>query len=270
MHLMHAELCIMRSTGSIDDLASALATAHSFGLVTDQAMADRIVLDYALQHYPSDLSTCLFVSLSTSAKKNKSEVARLSALMCLLDTYASSPTNDISKTLDVPSILALFQPASSPVGDSSPSAGAGPGPAVTTAAAAASSTTAEDEIARETIAALTTYEITRSKASLASALSSANRTGHHSHAKALQLALLANLFLWTRNDQALKMLVTAYNLARGLGPKEFRPPPDEPAAAAAADAAELAGIEPKERMVGNARLGLWLGERLHGTTLAHF
>lgn len=72
--------------------------------------------------------------------------------------------------------------------------------------------------------------------------------------KALLLALLANLFLLTRNDQATKMLHSAYVISRGMGGNANTSQPPLESSGGSAD------------VVGNPRLGLWIGEQLLGTT----
>ncbi|KAK4700768.1 hypothetical protein P7C70_g5479, partial [Phenoliferia sp. Uapishka_3] len=99
--------------------------------------------------------------------------------------------------------------------------------------------------------ALTKGEITKSKSHLSEALKRANATLAN-HAKAVILALLANLFLFTRNDQAQKMLAASYNIAKGMGSRGDGKPPE---------VEQVKGIVGDES-VGNARLGLWVGERL--------
>lgn len=123
----------------------------------------------------------------------------------------------------------------------------------------------------EFVAALTKGEIIKAKQHLSNALNLAN-TGLANHSKAVMLALLAGLFIHTRNDQvspflppfllfdfrsfeelmrveqALKMLTAAFTILRGMGSKNE----DE---------------VDKDNIVGNARLGLWVGEKLLGPSL---
>ncbi|GAA6013034.1 hypothetical protein JCM11491_000946 [Sporobolomyces phaffii] len=96
--------------------------------------------------------------------------------------------------------------------------------------------------------ALTCGEITKSKSNLSSALNSTSKLSAN-HARALTLALLANLFEQTRNTEALKMLNSALRLIQGMGGKAVPLAPD-------------GARDKEEHVVGNARLGLWLGERL--------
>ncbi|GAA6055986.1 hypothetical protein JCM3770_000765 [Rhodotorula araucariae] len=90
--------------------------------------------------------------------------------------------------------------------------------------------------------ALTVQSITQSKTALSQALSLTN-TMQATHARAGVLALLANVFLWTREGEAQKMLHSALRLASSFG--------------APATRTTRAGVP-----VGHARLSLWLGERL--------
>ena len=126
-------------------------------------------------------------------------------------------------------------------------------------------------LVRELAQALTVGEITKSKTHLSEALKTANATLAN-HAKASILALLANLFLFTRNDQvrpfsrvsgagadwgkqAQKMLAASFNITKGMGTRiDSRSPADK--------AANVSGDE----AVGNVRLGLWVGERLLGAS----
>ncbi|KAL8280647.1 hypothetical protein RQP46_006970 [Phenoliferia psychrophenolica] len=98
--------------------------------------------------------------------------------------------------------------------------------------------------------ALTKTEITKSKTHLSEALKRANATLAN-HAKAVILALLANLFLFTRNDQAQKMLSASYNITRGMGARDD----------VRSDLEKTQNV-PGDESVGNVRLGLWVGERL--------
>lgn len=153
------------------------------------------------------------------------------------------------------------------------------------------------QLMAEFIQALTKGEITKAKQHLSVALGLANATGQN-HAKAVLLGLLGNLFVWTRNDQvrgvvrlfrflsfflseggegmgslgadaslstdvqAQKMLLAALHIARGLGPRSPPPPPTpspSPANPPPSSSSSQGGSE-----VGQARLGLWVGERLVG------
>ncbi|BGO98015.1 Cohesin loading factor [Rhodotorula toruloides] len=97
--------------------------------------------------------------------------------------------------------------------------------------------------------ALTVPSITASKAALSAALALANQM-QANHVRVGVLALLANVFLWTREGEAQKMLISALKLAQSMGSAADRSYtyPDAP------------GSPPI--VIGNARLGLWLGERL--------
>lgn len=97
-------------------------------------------------------------------------------------------------------------------------------------------------LAGDVVRALASGAISRAKDALRHALNVANDTVAN-HAKALVLALLSNLFLHTRNDQAHRMLVAALQIARGMAPTDRDSQAPTP-------------------LVGNARLGLWVSERL--------
>ncbi|ORY57118.1 hypothetical protein BCR35DRAFT_309707 [Leucosporidium creatinivorum] len=106
----------------------------------------------------------------------------------------------------------------------------------------------------EFIQALTKGEITKAKQHLSVALALANASGQN-HAKAVLLGLLGNLFVWTRNDQAQKMLLASLHIARGMGARpELRSKEQQ------AEDKKLGRSGESE--VGCARLGLWVGERL--------
>jgi len=72
------------------------------------------------------------------------------------------------------------------------------------------------------------------------------------HLRALILALLSNLYLLTASEHAQLMLRMCRQLAAGLGAPVIRSEPDQ------ASEAENAQV------VGNAPLGLWVGERFVG------
>lgn len=131
----------------------------------------------------------------------------------------------------------------------------------------------------EVTQALTKGEIIKAKQHFSAALGVANACLQN-HAKAVVLALLANLFLFTRNDQvrppfplsasfgghgvsekltkvrwsqAQKMLSASFHLARGMGARQDVRTQEE----------KKQGVVGDE-VVGNASLGLWVGERLLG------
>ncbi|SCV71239.1 BQ2448_2827 [Microbotryum intermedium] len=119
----------------------------------------------------------------------------------------------------------------------------------------ASSTTTNSpssNLISEFIQSLTRGEITKSKQHLSVALQLSNQMNSN-HAKALVLSLLANLFLMTRNDQAQKMLHAASHLVKGMGARAIPP---------AIENSGAPSVPTNDDLVGNARLGLWLGERL--------
>lgn len=111
-------------------------------------------------------------------------------------------------------------------------------------------------LAAEFVSALARGEITKSKEHLAAALALANQHGAN-HAKALMLALLANLYLHTKNDQAQKMVLAALSIAQGLGARS------DGRTAQEREEDKRRGKLGDEQ-VGAARLGLWCGERLLG------
>lgn len=73
------------------------------------------------------------------------------------------------------------------------------------------------------------------------------------HLRALVLALIASQYFHTAGDHALEMLQTCEQLAAGLGAPPNKPAPKEPGQKHAAPV-----------LVGNAPLGLWVGERFLG------
>jgi hypothetical protein len=79
----------------------------------------------------------------------------------------------------------------------------------------------------------------------------ATSTGNN-HIKPLLLSLMGNAFLHTRNDQAKNMFSSAYTMARSMGATTSKSK-DSKSAPEVID----------ETVVGNPRLGLWLGEKLH-------
>ncbi|TNY20145.1 hypothetical protein DMC30DRAFT_270149 [Rhodotorula diobovata] len=105
-------------------------------------------------------------------------------------------------------------------------------------------TSAPARLATALASALTVGSITASKTALSQALTLTNQMGA-THARAGVLALLANVFLWTREGEAQKMLASALRLASSFG--------------SAAPHRTVDGVP-----VGHARLSLWLGERLAG------
>lgn len=107
------------------------------------------------------------------------------------------------------------------------------------------------------VQALTKGEITKAKQHLSTALTLANTTSSN-HAKCLMLALLANLFLWTRNDQASKMLNAAFLINKGMAARTPVP------GSGTAGSSQGAQSSPGDEVVGAAKLGLWVGERLLG------
>jgi hypothetical protein len=75
---------------------------------------------------------------------------------------------------------------------------------------------------------------------------------NNQHVKPLILALMGNAFLNTRNDQAKDMLLSAYTMARSMGSNANKSKDKTKALPDVVD----------ESVVGNPRLGLWLGEKL--------
>ncbi|SGY50778.1 BQ5605_C001g00926 [Microbotryum silenes-dioicae] len=122
-----------------------------------------------------------------------------------------------------------------------------------TCAEESGSSSPSSNLIAEFIQSLTKGEITKSKQHLSVALQLSNQMNSN-HAKALVLSLLANLFLMTRNDQAQKMLHAASHLVKGMGARMIPPATENPAVPTAPTNDDY--------LVGNARLGLWLGERL--------
>ncbi|BGP30401.1 hypothetical protein JCM10296v2_002155 [Rhodotorula toruloides] len=112
-----------------------------------------------------------------------------------------------------------------------------------------STSSAHSRLIHSLAQALTVPSIIASKAALSAALALANQM-QANHVRVGVLALLANVFLWTREGEAQKMLISALKLAQSMGSATDRSYtfPDAPGLPAV--------------IVGNARLGLWLGERL--------
>ncbi|KWU42538.1 hypothetical protein RHOSPDRAFT_35892 [Rhodotorula sp. JG-1b] len=106
--------------------------------------------------------------------------------------------------------------------------------------------------------ALTESTITASKTALSDALTLANGI-QANYVRVGLLALLSNVFLFTRDREAQMMLASALKLAQQLGA------PDQRACVVAAPEesdSDKAPAAPPPVLVGNARLALWSGERL--------
>ncbi|KAF9812532.1 hypothetical protein IEO21_06171 [Rhodonia placenta] len=99
------------------------------------------------------------------------------------------------------------------------------------------------------IEACLTSEILKSKQHLKVALGLVTKA-QDNHLRALVLALIASQYFHTAGDHALEMLQTCEQLAAGLGAPPNKPAPKEPGQKHAAPV-----------LVGNAPLGLWVGER---------
>ncbi|KAK4047535.1 hypothetical protein OIV83_005322 [Microbotryomycetes sp. JL201] len=106
------------------------------------------------------------------------------------------------------------------------------------------------QLVSDLVLALTKGEITKAKHHLSRALNSTNVSSSN-HAKALILALLANLFLWTRNEQAQKMLLASAHIAKGMGARISPVVHDD-----------QKGAQAQDVFVGNAPLGLWTAQKL--------
>ncbi|GJN87103.1 hypothetical protein Rhopal_000048-T1 [Rhodotorula paludigena] len=141
---------------------------------------------------------------------------RMSALPDVLTSAPLTPTATLLRTLTAPSV-------------SAPSA------------------SAASRLVSALATALSVPSITASKTALSSALSLTNSM-QAMHARAGVLALLGNVFLWTREGEAQKMLHSALRLAQAFGnPAQRSVSLDDGQAALP---------------VGHARLSLWLGEKL--------
>ncbi|BGP06355.1 hypothetical protein JCM10049v2_002176 [Rhodotorula toruloides] len=112
-----------------------------------------------------------------------------------------------------------------------------------------STSSAHSRLIHSLAQALTVPSITASKAALSAALALANQM-QANHVRVGVLALLANVFLWTREGEAQKMLISALKLAQSMGSATDR----------TYTFLDVPGSPPV--VIGNARLGLWLGERL--------
>ncbi|GAA5917321.1 hypothetical protein JCM8208_005013 [Rhodotorula glutinis] len=115
-------------------------------------------------------------------------------------------------------------------------------------ASSTSTSSSHARLASALATALTARSITASKAALSQALSLTNQMGA-THARAGVLALLGNVFLWTREGEAQRMLSSALRLASSFGSPAMR---------------TVDGVP-----VGHARLSLWLGQRLAESYRAH-
>jgi hypothetical protein len=93
---------------------------------------------------------------------------------------------------------------------------------------------------------------------------------HDNHARALVLALVAAYYLHTAPDSAQTMLRTARQLAAGLGapPKDAKPVLSQASTSSPSSQTQTqtqaAGAAVGALVVGNAPLGMWVGERFLG------
>ncbi|CCM03812.1 uncharacterized protein FIBRA_05961 [Fibroporia radiculosa] len=106
----------------------------------------------------------------------------------------------------------------------------------------------------QVIEACLTPEILKAKQHLKYALSLATQA-QDNHLRALTLAMIASHYFHTAGDHALEMLQTCEQLAAGLGAPSTKS--SKAKAASRSGESENAALVP----VGNAPLGLWVGER---------
>ncbi|GAA5957054.1 hypothetical protein JCM3765_005391 [Sporobolomyces pararoseus] len=281
LHLFACELAIMRNSPSeaSQHLLAAVTTSRKpsaprEGNAVWEEFKDRLILDLGLIHLvkeeEEEAEKCfeaVIVSAGSTAKSNKTkpvessgttilQLAELSLLLLKLSqghsiplsssSIASSPA--MSRSTSHPSLSSSIrrQSTSNPTSARLESLSR----SILSLDESIPSPTPSLEFIISLTKALTCGEIVKSKSNLSNAL---NLTGKLSanHARALTLALLANLFEQTRNTEALKMLNSSQRLVQGMGGK--------PVKLASTGSQQL---DKEEYLVGNARLGLWLGERL--------
>ncbi|KAM0755166.1 hypothetical protein T439DRAFT_322218 [Meredithblackwellia eburnea MCA 4105] len=238
--LFSAELSIMRSeyVSARSELNTALSTMRQYDLwpstaADDVAFKARLTLDEGLlaqalgRNKVAEQCFEVVLSLESGNPSDLTPLALLSLLLVRL-SQGQRPSTLTPLTQQILDSISL---------NSSSTTTTDPAPASL-------------KLVADFAIALTKGEIVRAKQYLSNALLVANATVCN-HAKAAVLALLANLFLLTRNDQAQKMLSASYGLTRGMGPrKDTR-----------TDGERESGVVGEEN-VGNARLGIWVGERL--------
>ncbi|GAA5893249.1 hypothetical protein JCM5296_001648 [Sporobolomyces johnsonii] len=272
LHIFAAELAIMRSAlrDAQELLKLAITTARAYGVWED--FAARLTLDMGLLRVAEDegdaAGRCFEAVIGGAGKGGKGketasggsastvQLAELSLLLLkmsageqvlLPSSSRSGPPPSSSSTPSSPFHPSVPPPSAArlePLVRSLTSSSSSSGPSSTPAA----------RFIAELVHALTLGEITKSKAHLSGALNLTTQMGAN-HARALVLALLANLFTHTRNKEALKMLSSAYRIAQNMGGRPVSLPPVPPES-------ESNERTPDEVVVGSARLGLWLGERL--------
>ncbi|KAI5475091.1 Cohesin loading factor [Pseudohyphozyma bogoriensis] len=217
LHLLSTELHLMRSAFSLTSshLNEAISTARTFGLFDE--FASRIALDWGL--------FAVVKGDNEEAVSSFETVMQLEEPSSELYAIASLSKTLLGVSMGVPPSSLALPPSSTPSvnTDLPPNL----------------------SLLMDVTRALTADAITESKKHLSSALNTANE-GARNHSKCLLLALLANVFLCTRNDQAQKMLSASLHIARGMSARVPSSDPDKKG----------------EENVGNAKLGLWVGERL--------
>ncbi|KAK4047587.1 hypothetical protein OIO90_006128 [Microbotryomycetes sp. JL221] len=115
------------------------------------------------------------------------------------------------------------------------------------------------ELISDIVQALTKGQITKAKQHLSQALNLTN-IGVLNHTKALILALLANLFLWTKNEQAQKMLMASAHIAKGMGTRLAVNPSTLSSSTTNTNTTQHQSSI--ENSVGNAKLGLWVAKKM--------
>ncbi|GAA5933289.1 hypothetical protein JCM1841_006580 [Sporobolomyces salmonicolor] len=250
LHIFAAELAIMRSAlrDAQELLKLAIATARAYGVWDD--FAARLTLDIGLLRVAEEegyAAERCFEAVIRGRKGDKGKEAASDSGASIVQLA------ELSLLLLSMSAGKQVLPSSSSTPSSSPFHPSFPPPSaacleslVRSLTSCGPSSAPAARFITELVHALTLGEITKSKAHLSAALNLTTQMGAN-HARALVLALLANLFTHTRNKEALKMLSSAYRIAQNMGGRPVPP--------------ESQGT-PNEVLVGSPRLGLWLGERL--------
>ncbi|BGP23104.1 hypothetical protein JCM10295v2_001997 [Rhodotorula toruloides] len=245
-HLLLASLSTMRSsyTAAETHLSSALSTLRAWypSTWTSSEAALKIVFEWAQvriahaakagvdENEAEEALEAVIFACEKRRKESKEggivEHLRNVAMLSLLLLRLSNPTLSMPMTTPTDTLVRTL-----------------------TASEPSSTSSAHSRLIHSLAQALTVPSITASKAALSAALALANQM-QANHVRVGVLALLANVFLWTREGEAQKMLISALKLAQSMGSAvdrsyTFLDAPGSPSV-----------------VIGNARLGLWLGERL--------
>ncbi|GAA5976787.1 hypothetical protein JCM10908_005631 [Rhodotorula pacifica] len=235
-HLLDAVtlLCAFAPTGG---WAKDLATTNKILLGWAQVRIARAARDGTDEREAQEALEAVLWRFENNAGSKEQEVAstmattkRIAALSLLLlrlsDEDAISSTFSASQD---PVIRTLLETIHSPAGDEG-------------------DLSAHSKLLSALASALTETTITASKTALSDALTLANAM-QANYARLGILALLANVFLYTRDREAQKMLASALKLAQQMGAPEKR-------------SCVVEKGDKAPTLVGNARLALWSGERL--------